>query len=274
MIENFGVMQGRLLKPINNKIQSFPSKKWNKEFELIKDLNLKYLEWTLDYKNLEKNPLLLHEGQIQIKKLCKQNNIIIHSVTGDCFMQKPFWKKIGKEKKKLLTKLKKVIDGASKIKAKFIVIPLVDNGKIENEKQKKILINDLKKMENFLVDKKVQILFETDFSPEDNLSFIKNFNKKLFGINYDIGNSAGLNYNPIKEFDLFSMYIKNIHIKDRKKFGKTVPLGKGNAKFSLISKLCKNHNYKGKFILQCARKKSGDEINTLRNYLKYLKRYF
>ena len=104
--------------------------------------------------------------------------------------------------------------------------------------------------------------------------FIKNFNKKLFGINYDIGNSASLNFNPVEEFNFFAQYIKNIHIKDRKKFGKTVPLGKGNAKFYLISKLCKKYNYKGKFILQCARKKRGDEVNTVGGYLKFLKKYF
>ena len=116
MIKNFGVMQGRLLKPINNKIQAFPNNKGINELELVKGLNLKHLEWTLDDKNLEKNPLLSHKGQIQIKKLCKQNNITINSITGDCFMQKPFWKKEGIEKKRLLTKLKKIINGASKVK--------------------------------------------------------------------------------------------------------------------------------------------------------------
>ena len=95
MIKNFGVMQGRLLKPINNKIQSFPYTEWIKEFKLVKGLNLKYLEWTLDDKNLEKNPLLSHDGQIKIKKLCKQNSVTINSITGDCFMQKPFEKKRG-----------------------------------------------------------------------------------------------------------------------------------------------------------------------------------
>ena len=274
MIKNFGVMQGRLLKPINNKIQSFPYTEWIKEFKLVKGLNLKYLEWTLDDKNLEKNPLLSHDGQIKIKKLCKQNSVTINSITGDCFMQKPFWKKEGIEKKRLLTKLKKIINGASITKIKFVVIPLVDNGKIRNEKQKKTLINELKKIENFLKNKKVQLLFETDFPPKKNLDFIKNFNKKLFGINYDIGNSASLNFNPVEEFNFFAQYIKNIHIKDRKKFGKTVPLGKGNAKFYLISKLCKKYNYKGKFILQCARKKRGDEVNTVGGYLKFLKKYF
>jgi hexulose-6-phosphate isomerase len=137
MIKNFGVMQGRLLRPIKNKIQSFPEKNWNKEFKIIKGLNLKFLEWTLDDKNLEKNPLLLHKGQNYIKRLCKKNNITINSITGDCFMQKPFWKKKGKQKKVLILKLKKVISSASRLKIKFIIIPLVDKGSIQSNLQKK-----------------------------------------------------------------------------------------------------------------------------------------
>ena len=274
MIKNFGVMQGRLLRPIKNKIQSFPEKNWNKEFKIIKGLNLKFLEWTLDDKNLEKNPLLLHKGQNYIKRLCKKNNITINSITGDCFMQKPFWKKKGKQKKVLILKLKKIISSASRLKIKFIIIPLVDKGSIQSNLQKKTIIKDLCNLETLLKKKKLQILFETDFSPEMNLEFIKNFNSKLFGINYDIGNSAGLNYDPVLEFKLIAKYIKNIHIKDRLKFGKTVPLGKGNANFDLISKLCKQYNYKGKYILQCARKKNGDEKKTIKEYLKFLKKYF
>ena len=67
--------------------------------------------------------------------------------------------------KKVINKIKKIINGASITKIKFVVIPLVDNGKIRNEKQKKTLINELKKIENFLKNK-VQLLFETDFPPK------------------------------------------------------------------------------------------------------------
>ena len=82
------------------------------------------------------------------------------------FYAKTFLEKRGDRKKRLLTKLKKIINGASITKIKFVVIPLVDNGKIRNEKQKKTLINELKKIENFLKNKKVQLLFETDFPPK------------------------------------------------------------------------------------------------------------
>ena len=71
----YGIMQGRLSKQIGNKIQAFPKKYWKKEFYLAKVLGLKSIEWTLDYKNLKKNPILAKKGQIQIKQLSKKNSI-------------------------------------------------------------------------------------------------------------------------------------------------------------------------------------------------------
>ena len=81
---------------------------WKLEFSKARKLGLKSIEWTLDYKNLEKNPLLNKRGQSQIKQLSKKNLIKINSITGDCFMQKPFWKK--KNNQKLHSLLNNCID--------------------------------------------------------------------------------------------------------------------------------------------------------------------
>ena len=64
--------------------------------------------------------------------------------------------------------------------------------------------------------------------------FIENFDKRLFGINYDSGNSASLGYNIDDEFKIYGKYIKNIHIKDRLYKGKTIRLGEGNVNFKKI----------------------------------------
>ena len=40
-------MQGRLSKPINGKIQSFPKDSWENEFYLAKDIGFKLIEWVL-----------------------------------------------------------------------------------------------------------------------------------------------------------------------------------------------------------------------------------
>ena len=52
-----GVMQGRLSPLIKNKIQAFPEKYWKSEFRKANILNIKMIEWTIDHKNFDNNPL-------------------------------------------------------------------------------------------------------------------------------------------------------------------------------------------------------------------------
>ena len=57
ILKKIGFMQGRFSK-LRNKIQSFPWKNWKNELEKCKKVNMKIIEWTLDYPKLLKNPLI------------------------------------------------------------------------------------------------------------------------------------------------------------------------------------------------------------------------
>ena len=204
-------------------------------------------------------------------KLYVKNLMLGLIITGDCFMQKPFWKQTNKKiKNRLIDDLKKILICASKLQIKYLIIPLVDNGSFKNKTHEKILISELLKLKKFLKKKSLIILFETDFSPKRNLNFIQKFKSKNFGINYDIGNSASNNFKPSEEISLYGKYIKNVHIKDRKKFGNTVHLGHGNANFPKVFNLLNKMKYKGNFILQTARGTSGKEIENISNNIKFL----
>ena len=78
-------------------------------------------------------------------------------------------------------------------------MPLVDNGSIKNRKDTKNLIESCNKIIKHLQNSKVKLIFESDFSPKKLKNFIKQFDKNFFGINYDSGNSAALNYNIDEE---------------------------------------------------------------------------
>ena len=43
-----GIMQGRLSKPVDGKIQSFPRDHWKDEFYLGKQIGFELIEWVLD----------------------------------------------------------------------------------------------------------------------------------------------------------------------------------------------------------------------------------
>ena len=186
-------------------------------------------------------------------------------------MQKPFWKI--KNNKKLIDDLIKIIYFSKKIGVKFIVIPLVDNGSIENIYQEKKLIKICKQIKKKLKIYGVKIVFESDFNPVKLEKFIKKFDKNFFGINYDIGNSASMGFDLDTEFKNYGKYIYNIHIKDRLKNGKSVRLGKGNANFVDLYKNLRKINYNGNLILQTARSKINKEFEEVKNNFAFLKKF-
>ena len=119
-----------------------------------------------------------------------------------------------------------------------------------------------------------QFLFESDYKPNKLLNFIKKFKSNKFGINYDTGNSASLNYDFSKE-KVYFKYVKNIHIKDRKKKSKTIRLGQGNWNYKKFFNFLRKKQYTGNFILQTARsnkKKHIEEILINKNFFE--KHYF
>lgn len=266
-----GILQGRLTKQ-KKKIQQFPTNNWKKEFKSVEKLKVHYLEWTVDNYGFNTNPLNLKDEHKKIKHLCKVNRIKINSVTADFFMEQPFWKK--KNKIYYLNKIKKLINNCSLLNIRFIILPLVDNSSIKSFKQQKEIMQDLKKLSPILKKKKVEILFESDFNPKKLLKFIKSFKHPLFGINYDSGNSASLGFKVSDEFNLYGKYIRNIHIKDRKKNGPSVRLGKGDVKFTDLFQQIKKIKYKGKFIIQSARSKvKGGDMQEMQLNLKFLEKY-
>ena len=269
MKTKIGFMQGRLSPLENGKIQSFPWNNWEKEFEIGKKLKFNILEWTLDYDGLYFNPLMTNIGQKRIKQLIKKYNFNITSLTGDCFMQKPFWK-LKKDRKRLQQDFLNIVARCIKLGIKKVVLPLVDNGRIENKKQELMLVNFLKNIKLFLKKNKVQILFESDFPPKKYINFIKKFDTSFIGINYDTGNSASKGFDPSEEIETYGKYIKNVHIKDRLFRGKTVPLGTGNADFKSIFKNLSKIKYNGNYILQTARSTKNQHDKVLLQYKNYI----
>ena len=272
LINKIGVMQGRLTPMIDKKIQSFPKKNWAKEFRLAKKLNLKYIEWTLDYKDIFLNPIFVKSEIKKISFLKKKYSIKIISLTGDCFMQKPFWKV--KKSIKLIEDFKRIIKACGSLKIKYIVIPIVDKGKIQKKSQEIKLIDELNKLNNFLKTNRVNILFESDYNPKLLSKFINKLDKSIYGINYDVGNSAGLDYDIDKEFEYYGERIKNIHIKDRQIKGSTVRLGMGNANFKKLFTNIKKFNYKGSLILQTARAvNKNNDVKEIQTNLRFIRSY-
>ena len=273
-MNKIGFMQGRLSNLVNNQIQAFPYEEWTYEFELAKKIGFDCMEWTLDYPNFHNNPLLIPEKKREIKLLSKTNNIEIHSITLDCCMQRPFWKERDTQiRNKLIKDFKLIINSSVTYGIKLLVIPLVDNGSINNLQDGNLLIKTLNSFELDLKKNNIMIAFESDYSPSNLLDFINQFDKTTYGINYDIGNSASLGFDSEKELDLYGDRIINVHVKDRVLNGTTVRLGKGNADFEKVFQGLSDINYQNNFILQTARSSDNDHFGELELNYNFLKKY-
>jgi hexulose-6-phosphate isomerase len=268
MRHKIGFMQGRLCEPVKNKIQAFPWRDWECEFEIASNMGMHLMEWTLDQERLYENPLMTAEGQKKIRQLCQQYDIFIPSLTGDCFMQRPFWKARGQTKTDLQSDFLKIVQSCSLVGIQMIVVPLVDNGRLETTEQENILIDFLLKNKDVFASHNLKIIFESDFTPAKLARFLERITSPQFGINYDIGNSAALGFNVVDEFIAFGNRVANVHVKDRVLGGTTVPLKTGNADFETVFLELSKQKYKGNFILQTARAVNGRHAEALGEYQK------
>ena len=258
-------MQGRLSEVVDGKIQAFPWNGWKGEFDVAKKIGIPLMEWTLDHLNLYKNPLMTAFGQEEIIQLSEANNLKIPSLTADCCMQAPFWKATSENKKALEADFGAIIKACGVLNIRILVIPLVDNGALTTKEEEKSL-KDVLVITKLCWSRICKIAFESDFSPSALGHFIGEMDPKLFGINYDIGNSASLGFNINEEFSCYGDRILNVHVKDRLLGGATVPLGEGNSDFKAVFSKLSEYDYQGNYILQTARDPLGLHSQAIEKY--------
>ena len=259
-------MQGRLCERVDGKIQAFPWRDWESEFPAAAEINLHLMEWTLDQERLHENPLMTTEGQEKIRALCQKHDLAIPSLTGDCFMQAPFWKIDGQARTDLQSDFVAICCACAAVGIQMIVVPLVDNGCLESVEQENLLVNFLLAQQTFLSQHNLQVIFECDFTPTEFARFIAGLPAERFGINYDVGNSAALGFKPTEEFAAYGDRVVNVHVKDRVLGGTTVPLKSGSADFNAVFAALAQKNYQGNFILQTARADDSNHSQVLSSY--------
>jgi len=267
-----GFMLGRLSPPVEGKIQAFPWAHWRDEFALAPAAGFGLMEWTLDAERLYQNPLMTQAGRREIAGLQARHGVAIGSLTGDFFMHAPFHKAAGEERERRLRDLRAVCEACAALGIRTLVIPLVDAGRIETAEQEADTLRTLAALAPELDRLGLCMAFESDFAPRRLARFIAKLGPQ-FGINYDIGNSASLGFDPAEEVNAYGARIRNVHVKDRVRGGTTVPLGTGDADFPAVFSALSRARYGGHYILQTARAAGGGHRAVLERYRDMTERW-
>jgi L-ribulose-5-phosphate 3-epimerase len=253
-------MQGRLLPKYQGRYQAHPVGYWEDEFFVASSIGLDCIEFILDFNDVEINPLMKDGGIEEIKKVIMDSGVQVNSICADYFMEAPIHsedKHVSKTSKEILTNL---INKSSQLGIKDIVIPCVDQSSLNHKADEIRFINALKPVIEIAEDTKINLSLETDLPPQKFLDLLNSFKSNCVTINYDIGNSASLGFDPIEELDTYGDKITDIHVKDRKLGGGSVTLGKGDSDFPAFFKKLEEFNYSGPYIMQAYRDDEGIEI--------------
>jgi L-ribulose-5-phosphate 3-epimerase len=278
MPKTYGIMQGRLAPPEDNRFQSFPRSAWREEIPRASAAGLDYIEWIHDDYDKGANPIFTPEGRAELAALKSTSNIKTPALCGDWFMDFPFLRCTPEEREAREQHLHELLPIAAEIGANRMVIPIVDNSKIQTEADKDIIIEVLERALPHAERAGVELHLETDLNPADFADFIARIPHPMLKVNWDSGNSSGLGYIASEEFAAYGDRIGSIHIKDRyrKPEGgiETRPLGTGSADFDDVFANMKQIDYKGGVTLQVARGLPGDEVNFIKTQLAYVKQHW
>ena len=206
-------MQGRLVPSKSGLIQEFPWTDWKKEFRFANQVGLKLIEWTLEYENLEKNPFVTSLGQLEIIELSKEFDILVESVTLNCFMNAPLHREhpVTRAKSSMCDFIN-IVKHSSKLGVHIGVLPLVVEAGVDDKDSFLNLFELLDSIRELCDSSNFKIALECEY----NLEVIRWISKQLetlphVGFNFDIGNSASLGNDPLVEIDLYGDKLININ---------------------------------------------------------------
>jgi hexulose-6-phosphate isomerase len=266
LTKQIGIMQGRLSPRIDGKIQAYPAKTWQKEFEIAQEIGYSAIEWIVE-KPLEVNALMSKSGMQEIKEFILETGVRVDFVCADIFMQQPLVRmsqEIKEENKELL---KNILVNAKEVGAIGVEIPFVDASSIKSDSEKNELISCMQEAFELAKEIGMKISLETDLNPTSFKELLDRINLNHVQANYDIGNSASLGFDPVEEINAIGNRILNVHIKDRKLGSTTVPLGTGDADIKLSLSRLSEINYLGGITMQAAR--GTDDIEVAKSQLNY-----
>ena len=260
-MNDIAIMQGRLLPPYEGHFQAFPAKQWRDEFESANKAGLACIEWIFEKPNEHLNPFSSDEGIKSLHQIIKKSGVGIRSICADYYMEEFLIDADGNVRSGAVDHLQWLMDQANKLSVIYIVLPFVDLSSLSTSAQQQGLISLMQSLGPRAAELGLELHLETDFNPIVFSGILESINHPSIQVNYDIGNSASLGYDPTEELAALAPFLGSVHVKDRMLGGSTVALGQGNADFPTCFNLIRKADFSRHFVLQTARGKDGYEID-------------
>jgi L-ribulose-5-phosphate 3-epimerase len=262
-----GSIQGRLLPPVDGRIQAFPTGKWEQEFSLLQSVGYTSIELTIDRASWDEHPINSAETRERLSELSDEFGIATTGICCDIFMELPLLSPEDEVSSHARSILQQLLHNSAEARLGFVELPFMGDNSLKGLGAYARLQRVLDLALPIAEERGIDILFETDLDPEKLARLFGGWAHPRLGLNYDTGNSTWFGFNPVAELDSCHQYIRNVHIKDCTRADYSVPLGSGETQFDTIMDSLQRFGYRGGFIIQGARRP--DDIAAARDYLKF-----
>ncbi len=251
-----GIIQGRLLPPVNGHIQEFPTG-WEEELDLLSKNNMTHVEWLITKNSFDNNPILKETNfnfSKHVSSICV-DNLVDSRIT---------------EREFLFSNLLPVCAAAVRHGIRKITVPILEDSSMEQDETRDVFVNLMKEVSTKYPQ--IEFCFEAELSSDKLLEILNSSSN--FYVTYDTGNITSYGEDHENYLNKLSKFIKNVHLKDRTYDAKTVEPGTGDTNFKLIFETLNKIGYNGPYTIQTARGKTGDELNTILKHKNYFEEIY
>lgn len=255
-----GIMQGRLLPPIDGRLQAFPADRWRDEFPKAASAGLACIEWIYEKPEEARNPMGNADGIAAIRDCASRSDVDVRSVCADYYMTEHLIDGAGNPVPAHVEHLHWLIGQGAALGVAYIVLPFVDASALRGQRQVAGAIRVLREVGEVARARGVELHVECDLDPDAFRALLDDVGKPSVKANYDIGNSASLGYHPRDELPALAPHLGSIHVKDRKRRGGTQPLGRGDADLAEAFRQIRAAGFDRWLVLQVARDESVDHV--------------
>ena len=229
------VMQGRLLPPTAGRFQSFPVGSWTAEFGLAAQAGLDCLEWIYDEFGALDNPIATDVGADSMLALGAEHHVGVVSLCADYFMDRPLLRSTPAELEERFNQLEWLLRRCRRLGVERVVLPFVDASAIASADELLEAAGILARAAAFAGEIGVELHLETSLPPAPFAQLLAVLPPDVVKVNYDIGNSASLGYNPREEFGAYGERVGSVHIKDEYEAAVRCPSGRATPTSMLSS---------------------------------------
>lgn len=270
-MNELGIMQGRLSPPVERRLQAFPWNSWEKEFAHARACGFDAIEWLFEAEDYEQNPLWTDAGVEKIQSLADETGVVVRSVCADYFIAQPFFRVGESERLRSVAVLNQLISRAAQLGIKVILVPILEENELQNEKEKVQLLESLRGPLELAGAHGIRLGLETELPATEYKELIEQGDHPALGVYYDVGNATARGYDPAADVRILSKHLCGIHIKDRKRNGPSVLLGQGDVNFSECFTALAEARYTGLLILQTA---FGDDfLSIAKTHLSFVRQH-